>query len=381
MKKHFYDPEFRLGVLGGGQLGRMLIQASIDWNIPVLVLDKDHTVPAYPYAREFISGSFAEYEDVIRLKGRVDLATIEIEHVSLEGMEELERSGIQVYPSPRVLRIIKDKGLQKEFYRDNGIPTSEFYLIESKKDLMAHSELLPVFQKSRKAGYDGKGVQKLTTKEDLKKGFDVPSVVEKQVDFIKELSVIVARGKNGEIAVYSPVEMAFHPTQNLVEFLFAPSELGKKTEKEAVELAGEVVRKLDCVGLLAVEMFLDDSGNLLVNEVAPRPHNSGHHTIEANETNQYKQHLRAITGMALGSTKLRTPAVMVNLLGEPGHHGEPVYQGIEKVIGKRGIHVHLYGKQETRPYRKMGHVTVTANTLDDAKEMAYFVKKQLKVVT
>lgn len=377
--KQLYDQDFRLGILGGGQLGKMLIQSCADYNVKAIVLDQDESVPAASLAYALQKGSFKEYEDVKQLATQVDLLTIEIEHVNLEALREAERNGILVYPQPNVLEIIQDKGKQKQFYYEQGIPTSDFELIEHYQDIEQYRHLLPAFQKSRRAGYDGKGVRHIPTAAAIKQGFEVPSVLEQKVDFTKELSVIVARNPQGEMEAYPPVELSFHPDQNLVEFLSAPAEITPEIEQKAISIAKDTAEKLGVVGLLAVEQFLDEGGNIFVNEVAPRPHNSGHHTIEANQTSQYEQHLRAIFGLPLGSTDLITPAVMVNLLGNPEEYGQPYYAGLEEALAIKGVHPHIYGKPQTKPFRKMGHVTITDKNLDEAKQKARHIKDLLKV--
>jgi len=379
--KQFYDQNFKLGILGGGQLGKMLIQSCGDYNVNSLVLDQDESVPAASLAYALQKGSFKKYEDVQQLANQADLLTIEIEHVNLEALREAERNGIPVYPQPNVLEIIQDKGKQKQFYYEQGIPTSVFELIEHYRDIEQYSHLLPAFQKSRRAGYDGKGVQHIPTETSIEEGFEVPSVLEQKVDFIKELSVIVARNTQGEMKAYPPVELSFHPEQNLVEFLSAPAEITHKAEQKVISIARDTAEKLGVVGLLAVEQFLDKDGNIFVNEVAPRPHNSGHHTIEANQTSQYEQHLRAIFGLPLGNTDLITPAVMVNLLGMQDNYGKPYYAGLEEALEIKGVHIHIYGKPQTKPFRKMGHVTITDKSLDKAQQKARQIKDLLKIKT
>lgn len=381
MREPFYHSSFNLAVLGGGQLGRMFIQEALNYNVSIHVLDPDPAAPCKDICSTFTNGSLTDETTVFSFGENKQLITIEIEHVSTEALKKLESKGIPVYPQPHLLEMIKDKGAQKEFFRNNGIPTADFFLVNSKDEIIAHDSHFPFFQKLRKGGYDGKGVQKLTNPNDLSVAFNDPSVLERLVDFEKEISVIVARNPKGETAHFPVVECEFNSKANLVEFLFAPASISKEIENSAIEIALKVAGKMKIIGLLAVEMFITKDGKVLVNEVAPRPHNSGHHTIEANITSQYEQHLRAILGMPLGSTDLIKPAVMVNLLGEEGHTGEALYEGLEEVMKIKGAFVHLYGKKQTKPFRKMGHVTVIADTLQEAKEKALEIKKKLKVVS
>ncbi|MCA6363407.1 MAG: 5-(carboxyamino)imidazole ribonucleotide synthase [Bacteroidetes bacterium] len=373
-------PNYKLGVLGGGQLGRMLIQDAISLNIPVHTIDPDADAPCKAISHSFMHGSLQDYDTVYAFGKNVDLLTIEIEHVNVDALEALEKEGLPVYPQPAVLRIIQDKGLQKQFYRDNSIPTAPFELVNSKSEILQHAATFPYMQKLRKGGYDGKGVTPLTNAANIDSAFDAPSVLEKFVDFEKELAVIVARNTKGEIKSFPVVDMEFNPEANLVEFLFSPAQIPAAVEQEAKRIAEMVARKLGIVGLLAVELFLTRDGQVLVNEIAPRPHNSGHQTIEGNITSQYEQHLRAIFGLPLGDTSLIQPSVMVNLLGEKGFEGTAVYQGLEQILGQSGVYVHLYGKLLTKPFRKMGHITITAPTLEEARRKALFVKETLKVI-
>lgn len=372
--------DFKLGILGGGQLGRMLIQAGIDLNLDFHVLDPDPDAPCSKLIKKFSVGSLTDYNTVLEFGKGMDLITIEIENVNTEALEELQKQGVQVYPQPQIIRIIQDKRLQKQFYRDHNIPTSDFILVNSKEEIAESSDFLPAYQKLGRAGYDGRGVFRISTDQDIPKALEGPSLLEKLVDFEKELSVIVARNENGEVVSFPVVEMVFHPVKNLVEYLFAPADLTEAQEKEAKEIAEKVISSLGMTGLLAVEMFLDKEGKILVNEVAPRPHNSGHQTIKANFTSQYEQHLRAILNLPLGSTALKKPAAMVNVLGEPGYEGIAKYEGVNEILKVEGVYLHLYGKKLTKPYRKMGHITILADTKEALKEKARFVKENLKVI-
>lgn len=375
-----FQGNFKLGVLGGGQLGRMLIQEAINLNISTYILDPDENAPCKDIASGFIQGSFKDFDTVYNFGKDKDLITIEIEHVNVEALQKLQKEGVAVYPQPEVIELVQDKGLQKEFYKKNDIPTAPFHLVENKAGIATYAEEFPFFQKMRKGGYDGKGVQKLDDPQNLEKAFDEPSVLEKKVNFEMELSVVVARNADGEVVAFPPVELDFNPEANLVEYLFAPARINGLVAAEATEIAKKVASKLKIVGLLAVELFLTKKGKILVNEIAPRPHNSGHQTIEANYTSQYMQHLRAILNLPLGSTKAKTASVMVNLLGEPDYDGVAKYEGLKKAIGLEGVNIHLYGKLYTRPFRKMGHVTIIADSLDKAVEKAKIVKETLKVI-
>lgn len=373
-----YKPNTKLGILGGGQLGRMLIQETINLDVDVHILDPDANAPCKSIAHSFTHGSFKDFETVLAFGKGMDVLTIEIEHVNVDALSQLESEGIKVFPQPSIIRMIQDKGAQKEFYAKHEIPTSEYRLI-GENEANDHTDFFPVFQKLREGGYDGKGVQSLKSEADLGNAFSAPSVLEKAVDLEKELSVIVARNPQGEIETFPTVELEFNPVANLVEFLFSPAKVSQEVEKTSQELARKVAEKLEIVGLLAVELFLDKHGNVLVNEIAPRPHNSGHQSIEGNYTSQFMQHIRAILNISLGNTEIVKPSVMVNLLGEDGFSGEAVYEGLEDVLAMKGVNVHLYGKRLTKPFRKMGHVTVIAETLEDAKSTAKQVQKTLKV--
>ena len=369
-----------IGILGGGQLGRMMIQNAINLNLNISVLDPDPNAPCKDLVKTFVKGSLTDYDAVYNFGKDKDLVTIEIENVNIEALKALEKEGIKVYPQPHIIELIQDKGAQKMFYQRNNIPSPDFFLVENKTQIQKYADYFPFFQKLRKGGYDGKGVTKIVNPHHLEKAFDVPSVLERLVDFEKELAVIVARSESGEIKCFPVVECEFNPEANLVEFLFSPANIKKTTEKEALVLAASVAEKLGIVGLLAVELFLTKDGKLLVNEVAPRPHNSGHHTIEANITSQFEQHLRAILNLPLGDTGIVKPGVMVNLLGDFGYEGIAFYQGLEDVLKFSGVYVHLYGKANTKPFRKMGHVTVVDTDLSKAKQKAKMIKNTLKVI-
>lgn len=356
----------------------MLIQSGIDFNIRFVVLDPDPHAPCSSLA-EFYQGKLTDFDTVLKFGSACDVITIEIENVNTAALKELVKLGKKVYPQPDIIELIQDKRTQKKFYRENSIPTAEFLLVENAADVMAKETFLPAVNKLGREGYDGRGVQIIRTKDDLPKAFDAPGLLEKLVPFEKEIGVIVARNERGEVKSFPPVEMVFHPIQNLVEYLFAPADLSEKVLKKADAIARTVIEKLDLIGILAVEMFVTPEGNVLVNEIAPRPHNSGHQTIEANGTSQYEQHLRAILDLPLGDTNLIMPSAMVNLLGEPGFEGLAQYKGIDEIMQLAGVHVHLYGKRLTKPFRKMGHVTIVDQDIEQLKKKANFVKQTLKV--
>lgn len=376
-----FDVHFKLGLLGGGQLGRMLLQSAIDLNLYVSVLDADPHAPCQPLAHQFTLGSPTDFDTVYRFGQTVDVLTIEIENVNVDALEKLQSEGKKVYPQPAVIRTIQDKRLQKQFYREHRIPTADFILTETREEVGKQAHFLPAFHKLGRAGYDGRGVQRLQSPDDLHKAFDAPGVLEKAVNFDREIAVIVARNLRGEVATFPVVELVFHPVHHLVEYLFAPSTLAQALQTQAEALAVRTAEKLGIVGLLAVEMFATHEGEILVNEVAPRTHNSGHHTIRANYTSQFEQHLRAILNLPLGDTRAHTQAAMVNLLGEAGHSGEAHYEGMENVLSLPDVYPHLYGKRLTKPFRKMGHVTILDNDLTALKEKVAAVQAGLKVIS
>jgi 5-(carboxyamino)imidazole ribonucleotide synthase len=380
MSSKWYGEDMRIGLLGGGQLGRMLLQEAIDLNIHLHCLDPDKNAPCAKIAHSFTVGSLTDYDTVLNFGKDKHLISVEIENVNIEALKELEKSGAKVFPQPHILELIQDKGLQKQFYQEHQIPTAPFVLIENKAELVVKATY-PIVHKLRKGGYDGKGVNVLKTIEHAENSFDAPSIIEEKINFEKELSVIVARNENGETKAFPAVECEFNPEANLVEFLFAPAEISEELEKKATELAISVIEKLEMIGLLAVELFLDKEGNLLVNEIAPRPHNSGHHTIECNVTSQFAQHLRAILNLPLGSTEILQAGAMINLLGEKGFEGKAIYQGLEKALTISGVYPHIYGKETTKPFRKMGHVTITGSSLVQVKIKAMEIQGMIKVVS
>lgn len=381
-----FDTTQKIGILGGGQLGKMLCLAAANWDFKTCVLDAAADYPASAVAAEFTAGNFNNYDDVLAFGQDKSVLTIEIEHVNTDALRVLERQGKAVHPRPDALDLIKDKGLQKTFFQENNIPTAEFELFDHELALRQAVESgrwqLPLVQKTRTAGYDGRGVAILRTMDDLEsKLLTGPCLAERLVPVQTEIAVIAARSTQGEIRVFPAVEMDFHPEANLVEWLICPARIPALVAAQAEALAEDVISAFDICGLLAVEMFLNAEGQLLVNEVAPRPHNSGHHTIDSAPTSQFEQHLRAICGLPLGPTEQLFPAVMLNLLGEPDYKGPVRYDGVEDCLTMEGVHIHLYGKALTSPFRKMGHVTVTGKTIDEALAKARLVKEKLKVIS
>lgn len=360
-------------------MGRMLIQEAISYDIHVHIMDNEENAPSSKIATSYTLGDITNYEDVMNFGKDMDVLTVEIENVNIQALYDLEKKGVKVYPQPRVLEIIKDKGTQKEFYRENDIPTSEFELLPAGVSKDALRSKVPFVNKMRTGGYDGKGVQIIRSESDLDNCFTVPAIAEKLVPFEKELSVIVARNQRGETAVYPTVECEFNEA-NLVAYLFSPADITADIEKKVMDMAIDVINKLEMVGILAVELFLTKEGEILVNEIAPRPHNSGHHTIECNVTSQFEQHMRSVLNMPLGSTEMIRYGVMLNLIGSEGFSGPAIYEGMEEIIKFPGVHPHLYGKSNTKPYRKMGHITVSAGSMREAKSIAEQIKHSVRVI-
>lgn len=370
-----------IGILGGGQLGKMLLQKAMDFNIEFFVVDPDPNCSCSSICKNFTVGDFKDYNTVYNFGKQVDLITIEIEHVNIDALEQLEKEGKIVYPQPSVLRVIQDKGLQKKFYERNSIPTSPFVLVNNREEILSHKNMLPVMQKMRKGGYDGKGVKPVKTESEIADAFDAPSVLETFADIAMEISVIVARNASGEIKTFPVVEMVFNPEVNLVDNLLSPARISASIEKQAEDIAIKIADKLKIVGVLAVEMFLTKNNEILVNEMAPRPHNSGHHTIEANITSQYEQHLRAIMNWPLGDTSIVKPSLMLNLLGHRDYSGKAILSGLDDVLKISGVKPHWYGKATTKPFRKMGHITILGDSVEDVLEKAEKIRGVLKVIS
>ncbi len=377
----FQPQRTKIGILGGGQLGRMLAQAASNLDLRTFVLDPDINAPARFLASQFVCGKFTDKETVVAFGKQVEVLTIEIENVDTDALFALEAEGVQIFPKPTTILLGKDKGLQKEFFKRHGLPISPFALVASGKEAAAHPDLFPAVLKLRTGGYDGRGVQKVGSPAEAASSFTEPCVLERQVSIRSELSIVVARSRNGDMQCYPPVEMQFHPTAHLVEFLFTPANISPEIERKARLYATTIAEQAELVGVLAVEMFITTDGELLVNELAPRVHNSGHHTIEGNTTSQFEQHLRAILGVPLGDTAPRSAAIMVNLLGAEGASGPVRYEGLEEALAMPGVYLHLYGKAQTRPHRKMGHITVTDAAFDQARTKAFAIKQLVRVTT
>lgn len=378
MEQTLFSSDFRLGILGGGQLGKMMLYTTRKWDVQTYVMDKDDTAPAFEGCTVFFEGDIMDYEAVMEFGRQVDVLTIEIENVNVQALQDLEDEGIAVSPSAKVLNMIRNKATQKTFYEEYNIPTAPFEILEAADSNTKRD--FPFIWKSAEGGYDGKGVKVIRSKADL---IDLPAVeciYEDMVDFEMELAVIVARNAKGDMKTYPVVEMEFHPEANQVEYVICPARITDDVSKKARDLALKVSTAFDHVGLLAVEMFLTKTGEILVNEVAPRPHNSGHYSIEGAVTDQFEQQVRCVLNLPLGSTDTVLPAVMVNLVGAEGHKGNVIYDGIEDILAMDGVTPHIYGKKETRPFRKMGHVTIVAKEIEKARELAEVVKGKIKVI-
>jgi len=383
MNSSFFDNKKTLGIIGGGQLGKMLLQVANTWNIYTKVLASDKEGSSPLSCNEFQSGNLQEYDAVYNFGKGCDVITIEIEHVNVDALHQLKKEGVTVHPDPSALQIIKDKGLQKQFLKNNGFPTADFTLYENKKEIFKAIKegalKFPFVQKSCKDGYDGRGVKVIQSSSDKKHIMNISSLVESKVNIKNEISIIASRNSEGEIACYDAVAMDFVKGANMLDLLSYPANINNSIAKKAKQIASSLIEKMNICGLLVVEFFVDNNNNLLINEVAPRPHNSGHQTIESSDTSQFEQHLRGILNLPLGSTAIKIPSVMINLLGEDGYSGNVYYENIEKCLAVEGVHIHIYGKKQTKPFRKMGHVTVTNSSLKEAKKTAQWIKKTLKV--
>lgn len=382
---NYFSSRFTLGILGGGQLGKMLLYETRKWDITTKVMDPSDEAPCKIACNEFIQGDIMDFKSVYNFGKTVDVLTIEIENVNIDALEKLEDEGIRVFPSPRELRIIQNKITQKLFYVDHNIPTSPFsrfaYSSEIKESI-AHGGLkLPFVWKSAQFGYDGQGVKIIKAVSDLANLPNVECLAEDLIPFKTELAVIVARSATGEVATYPVVEMEFHPEANQVEYVLCPARIDDKVAQKAKNIALKISEELQHTGLLAVEMFQTEEDEVLVNEVAPRPHNSGHYSIEASYTNQFEQHLRCILGLPLGITDSKVAGVMVNLVGAEGFEGNVHYDHIEEILELKGVTPHIYGKTKTRPFRKMGHVTIVNKDMAEARKIAQKVKETIKVIS
>ncbi|WP_435623277.1 5-(carboxyamino)imidazole ribonucleotide synthase [Flagellimonas sp.] len=382
---HFFSSDFKLGILGGGQLGKMLLYETRKWDIYTQVMDPSHEAPCSIACNKFIQGDLMDFDTVYHFGSNVDILTIEIENVNVDALEKLEDEGIIVYPSSKTLRTIQNKATQKLFYVDHNIPTSPFsrfaYTSEIEDSIANGGMQLPFVWKSAQFGYDGQGVKIVRHLDDLKDLPNVECIAEEMVDFKNELAVIVARNSKGNVTTYPVVEMEFHPEANQVEYVICPARIDDSVANKATEVALKVSQHMEHVGLLAVELFQTQDDEILVNEVAPRPHNSGHYSIEASYTNQFEQHIRAILGLPLGNTSSKVAGVMVNLVGAEGHTGSVIYKNIEDILDMEGVTPHIYGKKQTRPFRKMGHVTIVDEDMSKARSKAQEVKEIIKVVS
>lgn len=374
-----FKRHIKLGIIKGGQLGKMLLQAAPSFDVQSYVMDDNTGCSCRHLCYEFTQGDAMNFDDVYAFGKKVDVLTFEYEHIHVEALKKLQAEGLSIYPDPSIIELVQHKGRQKEFYRRHGIPTADFQIVPNRLALKGCSELFPAVQKICKAGYDGKGVYKLKDESDIPGAFNEPSVLEKYIDFDKEISIVAARNADGEVVVYRAVEMVFHPVKNLVEYLRCPADISPEIEKKATAIAIYLLRELNLVGVLAVEMFVTKEGEVLVNEIAPRVHNSGHHTIEGALTSQFEQHLRAVLGLPLGPADITLPSVMVNLLGDENYEGPAIYQGVEKALSLGGVYIHLYGKTLTKPFRKMGHATILDQDINKALERARQVKDSIKI--
>ena len=381
----FFSSDFKLGILGGGQLGKMLLYDAKRYDLHTKVMDSNKDAPCNKIADDFIVGDITDYDDVINFGNSVDLITVEIENVNTDALEFLEKSGKKVYPSPKNLRIIQNKSDQKNFYSKNNLPTSRFKnysnIEELKRNFLHDNFEFPFVWKSSRFGYDGKGVKIIKNIEDLDFSYDHQCLIEEKVSIKKELSVIVSRNTDGEIKCFPVVEMEFNEKSNLVEYVMCPANISKQTEENAIIIASEIAKKFEMVGLLAVELFVTNEDEILINEVAPRPHNSGHHTIECCVTSQFDQHIRSILNLPLGETGILIPGIMVNLVGENMEEGNVNYKNINDIFDIPGVYIHIYGKKKSRLNRKMGHITIVNKDINKAIEIGKSIKNKIKVTS
>lgn len=382
---NYFSSDFKLGILGGGQLGKMLLFDTRKFDIQTYILDPSDEAPCKIACNKFFKGDLMDFETVYNFGKQVDVLTFEIELVNLEALVKLEEEGLKVYPSPKTLKLIQNKGIQKDFYVKNNIPTASFERFENLQNLKSavtsRAVEMPFVWKCTEFGYDGNGVKVIRQITDLDTLPNVECIAEKMIPFKNELAVIVCRNPSGEIKTYPVVEMEFHPEANQVEYVICPARIDNKIADKARAIALNVSEKFKHVGLLAVEMFQTNEDEILVNEVAPRPHNSGHYSIEASYTSQFENHLRAILDLPLGNTDSKVAGIMVNLVGEEGFSGNVVYQNIKKILDWNGVTPHIYGKKQTRPFRKMGHVTITNQDIKEARKIAEDVKNTIRVIS
>ena len=382
---NYFSSDFKLGILGGGQLGKMLLFDTRKFDIQTYVLDPSDEAPCKIACDQFFKGDLMDFETVYNFGKKVDVLTFEIELVNLEALVKLEEEGLKVFPSPKTLKLIQNKGIQKDFYIQHAIPTANYKRFINIKslivDILDSKTKLPFVWKCTEFGYDGNGVKVIRHISDLDNLANVECIAEEMVPFKNELAVIVCRNPSGEIKTYPVVEMEFHPEANQVEYVICPARIDDKVAEKARAIALNVSEKFNHVGLLAVEMFQTEDDEILVNEVAPRPHNSGHYSIEASYTSQFENHLRAILDLPLGNTDSKVAGIMVNLVGAEGFSGNVVYENIEKILGWNGVTPHIYGKKQTRPFRKMGHVTIVNEDIDEARRIAEEVKNTIRVIS
>lgn len=382
---HYFSSDFTLGILGGGQLGKMLLTETRKFDITTKVLDPSADAPCRIACNTFVQGSLTDFDTVYNFGKEVDVLTIEIENVNVDALKKLQSEGVKVYPTPQTIELIQNKATQKQFYATHNIPTAPFLRFESLTNLqqaVANEQItLPFVWKSARFGYDGNGVKIVRQLPDLSLLPEGECIAENLVPFAKELAVIVARNVSGEATTYPVVEMEFHPEANQVEYVLCPARISEEIAQKARAIAVQVAQAFQVVGLLAVELFLTAEGEVLVNEVAPRPHNSGHYSIEAAYTNQFEQHLRAILDLPLGNTDSKVAGVMVNLVGAEGYQGDVIYENIEQILAMEGVTPHIYGKRQTRPFRKMGHVTIVNKDIEKARVIAEKVKQTIKVIS
>jgi len=371
----------KIGILGGGQLGRMLLQAAANYPVETFIMESDSDCPAAHLCHHFTKGDIKDFDAVYNFGKGLDSITIEIENVNVEALEKLESEGVKVYPKPSVLRIIKNKIFQKQYYHQHNIPTADFVLTNSLAEMEGHIGFLPAVHKLCEGGYDGRGVQILKNKEDLGKAFNAPSVLEKMISIDKEIAQMVAVNEKGETALYPPVEMLFDPNLNLLDYQLCPAEISIQTLYKVEAIASTVVRNFKSPGVFAVEMFVDKKGDVYVNETAPRVHNSGHHTIEAHYSSQFDMLWRIMLNYPLGNTDAILPSIMVNIIGAENCNGEVKYEGLEDVMKIDNAFVHIYGKKQTKPGRKMGHVTILSKEKQDLLHRSNKVKHILKAKT
>ncbi len=383
--KNYFSSDFKLGILGGGQLGKMMLYETRKFDIHTKVLEASNEAPCRIACDEFVLGSLMDFDAVYNFGKQVDVLTIEIENVNVDALEKLEKEGIKVYPPTKALRIIQNKATQKLFYTDNGIPTAKFSRFgqgSEIKDAVENGGLeFPFVWKAAQFGYDGQGVKVVRSTDDLNALPNKECIAETMIPFKNELAVIVVRNPSGQVVTYPVVEMEFHPEANQVEYVICPARIDAKVAEKAQEVALQVSEKIKHIGILAVEMFQTQDDEILVNEVAPRPHNSGHYSIEASFTNQFEQHIRAILDLPLGKTDSKVAGIMVNLVGAEGHTGDVVYENIAEIMAMDGVTPHIYGKKQTRPFRKMGHVTIVNQDITEARKVAQKVKEKIKVIS